>query len=139
MVIPFVVPEISGGVGGTTSQMPLCCQKRQMPLTVNFRDFGLQITDKARHVYFLSCASSWVPTCGKSSIIIPFIAIEISRGCFHPFPKAPLSWHKRQMPLTVNSISPPLTVQNREKTANTINMIFASVIKILLGNFHNNI
>ena len=34
MVIPFVVPEILGR-GGTTPQMPLSCQKRQMPLTVN--------------------------------------------------------------------------------------------------------
>jgi len=33
MVIPIVDPEISRG-GGTTPQMPLSCQKRQMPLTV---------------------------------------------------------------------------------------------------------
>ena len=34
MVIPFVVPEILGGGGTTPPQMPLSCQKRQMPLTV---------------------------------------------------------------------------------------------------------
>ena len=34
MVIPFVVPEILGGVE-QPPQMPLSCQKRQMPLTVN--------------------------------------------------------------------------------------------------------
>ena len=34
MVIPFVVPEILGGVEAPP-QMPLSCQKRQMPLTVN--------------------------------------------------------------------------------------------------------
>ena len=33
MVIPFVVPEILGGVEAPP-QMPLSCQKRQMPLTV---------------------------------------------------------------------------------------------------------
>ena len=33
MVIPLVVPEILGG-DGTTPQMPLSYQKRQMPLTV---------------------------------------------------------------------------------------------------------
>ena len=33
MVIPFVVPEILGGVE-PSPQMPLSCQKRQMPLTV---------------------------------------------------------------------------------------------------------
>ena len=37
MVIPFVVPEILGGGGTTPPQMPLSCQKRQMPLTVNDR------------------------------------------------------------------------------------------------------
>ena len=35
MVIPFVVPEILGGVE-PPPQMPLSCQKRQMPLTVKF-------------------------------------------------------------------------------------------------------
>ena len=34
MVIPFVVPEILGGVEPPPPQMPLSCQKRQMPLTV---------------------------------------------------------------------------------------------------------
>ena len=35
MVIPFVVPEISGGWNHPhPPQMPLSCQKRQMPLTV---------------------------------------------------------------------------------------------------------
>ena len=33
MAIPFVVPEILGGVE-PPPQMPLSCQKRQMPLTV---------------------------------------------------------------------------------------------------------
>ena len=37
MVIPFVVPEILGGVE-PSPQMPLSCQKRQMPLTVNYWD-----------------------------------------------------------------------------------------------------
>jgi len=37
MVIPIVDPEISRG-GGTTPQMPLSCQKRQMPLTVKRLD-----------------------------------------------------------------------------------------------------
>ena len=37
MVIPFVVPEILGGVE-PPPQMPLSCQKRQMPLTVKFKE-----------------------------------------------------------------------------------------------------
>ena len=38
MVIPFVVPEILGGVE-PPPQMPLSCQKRQMPLTVKTKIF----------------------------------------------------------------------------------------------------
>ena len=35
MVTPFVVPEVLGGMEPPPPQMPLSCQKRQMPLTVN--------------------------------------------------------------------------------------------------------
>ena len=41
MVIPFVVPEILGGVE-PPPQMPLSCQKRQMPLTVKNKSVGHQ-------------------------------------------------------------------------------------------------